>query len=136
MTRAWRFAAAVGIGAGLLAGAPAARAATSDTATPAPTVAMLRTGAPPEIDGRLDDPVWADAAVIANLTQVEPEEGVAPTQATEVRLLYDSDFLYLGIRAFDSEPDKIIATELERDSKLESDDPPTQSWRTRVPTTG
>lgn len=83
---------------------------------------MVRTEEPPDIDGVLDDPVWRDAAVIAPLTQIEPVEGVPPTEPTEVRLLYDDDYLYLAIRAFDSEPGRIIARDMERDSKFQSDD--------------
>jgi hypothetical protein len=86
------------------------------------SVQMVRTDRPPKIDGVLDESSWREAAFIANLTQVEPDEGAAPTERTEIRLLYDADFLYLGVRAFDSEPDKIIATEMVRDAEFNSDD--------------
>ena len=85
-------------------------------------VRMVRTDRPPKIDGVLDESSWREAAFIANLTQVEPDEGAAPTERTEIRFLYDADFLYLGVRAFDSEPDKIIATEMVRDAEFNSDD--------------
>ncbi|MDZ7261480.1 MAG: carbohydrate binding family 9 domain-containing protein, partial [candidate division KSB1 bacterium] len=41
---------------------------------------------------------------------------------TEVRVLYDRKNLYLGITCFDSQPEKIIATEMRRDSQLEKND--------------
>ena len=39
-----------------------------------------------------------------------------------MKLLYNSDYLYFGIRCYDSEPDKIIAYQLNRDVSLRSDD--------------
>ena len=87
-----------------------------------PRVSLVRTDIAPQIDGVLDEPVWEDAALIDDLTQVEPIEGAAPSQRTEVRILYDSDFIYFGIRCFDTEPDKIIAKQLQRDADLEPDD--------------
>lgn len=83
---------------------------------------MVWATAPPKIDGKLDDAAWAKAEVISDFTQVRPAEGVAPTEKTQVRLLQDEDFLYVGIRAFDSEPDKIIAREMQRDVSLRSED--------------
>ncbi|GAB5558983.1 MAG: DUF5916 domain-containing protein [Synoicihabitans sp.] len=76
----------------------------------------------PQIDGKLDEAVWAEAEVISDFTQVRPAEGAPPTEKTEVRLLQDKNFLYVGIRAFDSEPDKIIAREMQRDVSLGSED--------------
>ena len=68
-----------------------------------PKVALVRTETPPEIDGRLNEEVWQQAAVITEFKQVVPMEGAEPSEKTEVRILYDSDFLYLGIRCFDRE---------------------------------
>lgn len=80
-----------------------------------PRIAIARGDTPPRIDGRLDDAAWETAALLGPLTQVEPIEGDAPTHRTEVRLLYDADALYLGIRCFDSDPGAIIAREMVRD---------------------
>ena len=79
-------------------------------------VEALRVDRAPTIDGRLDEDVWQDAPLIEQFTQQEPQEGEAATERTEVRLLYDSSNLYIGVRAFDSDPDGIIATEMRRDS--------------------
>lgn len=85
-------------------------------------VRMVQAAEPPVIDGKLDDAVWATAEAFSNFTQVRPAEGIAPTEKTEVRLLQDKNFLYVGIRAYDSEPDKIIAREMQRDVTLRSED--------------
>jgi len=89
---------------------------------PTPQVSMVRTDRPPTIDGRLDEPVWQAAALIDRLTQVEPAEGAEPGERTEIRLLYDTDFLYIGVRAWDADPRAIVATQMEPDADLDSDD--------------
>lgn len=86
---------------------------------------MLRiplTPAPITIDGKLSDPAWRDAAVIPELIQADPMEGGKAGERTEVRLLYNKDYFYVGIRAFDSQPEHIVAKEVLRDAKLDGDD--------------
>lgn len=87
-----------------------------------PSVTLVRTKEPPNIDGRLTEAAWERAAVVTDLTQAYPNEGTSPSERTEVRLLFDADFLYIGIRAFDSEPEKIIAKERQRDIEMDGDD--------------
>ena len=79
-------------------------------------VAPVRVENGPQIDGRLDEEVWLRAAVIDEFVQQEPAEGEPATERTVVRLLYDAEALYLGVEAYDSEPDGVIATEMRRDS--------------------
>ena len=98
-------------------GAPAPRPPESH-----PELEIVRTDQPPVIDGVLDDAVWADAAVIENLRQVEPIEDADPTQPTEIRVLFDENAMYFGIRCYDSDPQAIIATQLRRDGSLDADD--------------
>ena len=64
-----------------------------------------------QIDGRLDEAVWGSAVPITRLTQIDPEEGEAATQPTEVRFLYDDDALYVAAALFDSRP---VTTRLAR----------------------
>jgi hypothetical protein len=78
--------------------------------------------APPQIDGWLDDTAWKHAARIGTMVQKEPLSGEAPTYQTEVRLLYDSDALYVAIEALDAEPEKIIARTMRRDQPIVADD--------------
>ncbi|MBW2316720.1 MAG: carbohydrate binding family 9 domain-containing protein, partial [Deltaproteobacteria bacterium] len=93
----------------------------SDVAA-SPRYSVVRVDEAPEIDGRLDDAVWQKAPLLGPLTQVEPVEGAAPSERTEVRLLSDGRHLYFGVRAFDREPEKIIAKEMLRDRSLTNDD--------------
>ena len=86
------------------------------------TVHIVRTDTPPVIDGVLDDAVWANAAVIDDLHQVNPAEYAKPSERTEIRLLYDDDALYIGIKLYDSEPSKITANILRQNGSITSDD--------------
>ena len=79
-------------------------------------VAPRRAEEPPRIDGRLDEPVWQSAALVDAFVQQEPSEGDPATEPTVVRLLYDARALYIGVEAFDSRPEAVIATEMRRDS--------------------
>lgn len=56
------------------------------------------------VDGRLDEPVWATAPVFDGFVQRFPRAGDAPTERTELRVLYDDDTLYVGVYAHDSQP--------------------------------
>jgi hypothetical protein len=74
------------------------------------------------LDGTLDDPLWQHATPITNFLQREPYEGQAPTEQTEVRILYTKHEVYFGITCLDSNPKAIVATELRRDVSQELDD--------------
>jgi hypothetical protein len=74
------------------------------------------------LDGALDEPDWANAPAIGDILQREPNPGEKATERTEVKLLYDSNNLYIGAMCYDSEPDKIIGTQMARDAELDADD--------------
>jgi hypothetical protein len=71
---------------------------------------------PPIVDGFLEPEIWAAAPAANRFIQKQPDEGRPATEDTEVKILYTSDHLYIGVMCFDSEPDKIIAHIKERDS--------------------
>lgn len=77
---------------------------------------------PPVIDGLHNDPVWAEIEPITDFRQYEPDNGAPTTERTEVRICYDSRFLYFAVRAFDTHPERIIANVFERDSWVDADD--------------
>jgi len=87
-----------------------------------PTITIRFTATPPVIDGLVDDPAWQDAPAIENLTQSSPLELEAATERTVIRLLQDADHLYIGVTAYDSTPEGIVATQMERDRNLDPDD--------------
>lgn len=67
-----------------------------------PSVPGVRRTSPITIDGKLDESAWAAATPITQFLQHIPDEGAAATLATEIRILYDDDALYIGARM--SEP--------------------------------
>src|SRR2546429_5788099 len=89
---------------------------------PLRTASASRIGRAPKLDGTLDDPAWQQATPISKFLQREPFEGQTPTEKTEVRTLYDRHEVYFGITCFDSDPKRIVATELRRDVPQELDD--------------
>lgn len=61
----------------------------------------------PTIDGVLNDECWKTGEWASDYTQWIPKEGAKPTQPTQLKILYDDKNLYVALRAFDNEPDKI-----------------------------
>ena len=68
------------------------------------------------LDGKLDEAAWQRAPVARDeFTQSWPNPGQPGTEATEARVLYDGDAVYVAVRMFDSEPGKIVAPLARRD---------------------
>jgi hypothetical protein len=74
-------------------------------------------GGVPKIDGHLDDAAWENGEWGTNFTQKTPYEGDKPSQKTSFKILYDEKNLYVGIRAYDTEPDKIVRRMSRRDNR-------------------
>jgi len=74
------------------------------------------------IDGKLDEAVWKSTPTIGDLIQRQPDPGTRPSERTDVTLLRNADYLYIGVVAYDSEPDKIIRAQMSRDASVSSDD--------------
>jgi hypothetical protein len=75
----------------------------------------------PRIDGHLDDEAWVAAKPATTFVQRDPDEGQPATQRTELRVVYDVSALYIGVRLFDSEPDKIVRRLERRDAGDDAD---------------
>src|SRR5947207_8720882 len=60
------------------------------------------------IDGILNDAAWTKVPVESDFTQRDPIEGVPPSERTEIRIAYDDAAIYIGVRLFDKEPEKIV----------------------------
>ncbi len=116
-------AATAGAGAGasgLTAAGPGDQTAPANAALPPSEryrVEPTRVETPPRLDGDLSDEAWLRAAVIDDFIQQEPAEGDPATERTVVRLIYDATALYIGVEAYDGQPDSVIATEKRRDSR-------------------
>ena len=100
-------------------------AAPQDAAVPrilTRSATVTSTTAPITIDGTLNEPIWGSAPKIGELVQRQPDTGQAPTERTDVTLLRDEDNLYIGVVAYDSEPGRVIGTQMARDAALTADD--------------
>src|SRR5918993_1278645 len=76
----------------------------------------------PVLDGILDEKVWTEAEAGTGFIQREPDTGKAASQRTEVRVIYTSTTLYIGLYAYDNEAHRIIDKEMQRDQPLWRDD--------------
>jgi Domain of unknown function (DUF5916)/Carbohydrate family 9 binding domain-like len=83
-------------------------------------VRAVRFDKAPVIDGKLDDEVWKTAALFKDFYQVQPGDNLIPQNKTEVRLGYDTRFLYVAFHCFD-EPDKVRANIAKRDNIWDDD---------------
>jgi hypothetical protein len=82
----------------------------------APTVRAVQLPSSVRVDGRLDDAAWAAAQPAAGFTESYPNAGATPRLGTEVRILYDAEALYVGMRMSDPAPDSIAAQLARRDA--------------------
>ncbi len=64
----------------------------------------VRTQTSIDLDGRLDEPVWAEAPAITDFIQSNPAEGEPGTQPTEFRVAFDDNAIYIGAMLYDSFP--------------------------------
>jgi hypothetical protein len=106
----------------LLAAVAAGSAQEAPTALAARTAIVTAISERIDVDGALDEAAWSAAPTIGDLIQRQPEPGQPPTERTDVTLLRDRDHLYVGVMAYDSEPTRVIGTQMGRDASLGSDD--------------
>jgi len=95
-----------------------AQQTTKSQSDPRPVAQAARRNGDVSIDGKLDDAAWQQATPIGELTQSQPNEGKAPSEKTEIRVLYDDAAIYIGARMFDSEGKKGIRSILTRRDQL------------------
>src|SRR5512143_2299989 len=63
---------------------------------PRPRMVAVRTSVAPSIDGDLRDVAWQQAIPTSAFTQKFPNEAQAPSEPTELRVLYDDAALYIA----------------------------------------
>ncbi len=61
-----------------------------------------------ELDGIPSEEAWNTVEWGGDFTQWQPNEGKAPSQPTNFKILYDEKFLYIAYRCHDVAPDSII----------------------------
>lgn len=76
----------------------------------------------PVIDGELNDECWKELKIIKDFRQRRPNEGEPATEKTEVRICRNDKTLFIGVRCFDSQPEKVRAGVMQRDATVKGDD--------------
>ena len=92
-----------------------------DAAAHRTATAIRITGAPPQVDGVLDDEIWKNAPRHEGFRQREPDEAKPATERITFQIAYDDEALYFAVMCYDSEPDKIVSRLVRRDTDIESD---------------
>lgn len=67
-------------------------------------VRAVRVATPPAIDGDLSDGAWKSAPELMELIQRDPDENEPPSEVTSIRIVYDDDAIYFGVRLDDRMP--------------------------------
>ncbi|MYF40208.1 MAG: hypothetical protein F4221_05050, partial [Rhodothermaceae bacterium] len=83
-------------------------------------LAIPRVAGPVTLDGMSTETAW-DSVTPWIPVQYEPNNGMPATERTEFLVAYDDEYVYLALRAFDSDPDGLRANTLYRD-RLSGDD--------------
>jgi hypothetical protein len=89
---------------------------------PRPVLEAVRATGALTVDGVVDEPAWRDAPVAGDFIQSKPRTGYPASERSEVRVLYDDQYLYIGAVLYDSDPDALIAQHLEQDFLSLNDD--------------
>ncbi len=87
-----------------------------------PTITAEHAESKITLDGVLNEEAWKKASVIRDLVQQSPNPGKETPFLTEVRVLVDSNTLYLGITCADPEYRKIAVHTMQRDGDMSGDD--------------
>lgn len=85
------------------------------------TTTAVRCTVPPRIDGDLGDVAWLEAPVATGFIVDRPVPGKPAAFATEVRMLYDDEAVYIAFMNHDPEPDSILAQLSGRDNQGNTD---------------
>ena len=70
---------------------------------------------------RPERPTWSAAPAVDEFVEREPHEGGVPSERTEFRVAYDQTTLYVKVRAWDTQPDRIVGYLTRRDDDSPSD---------------
>jgi hypothetical protein len=79
--------------------------------------AVRLTGERIDIDGLPDDAAWNAAEWEGDFIQITPYENRKPSQRTSFKILYDDNYIYALIRAYDTSPDSIERRMTRRDNE-------------------
>jgi hypothetical protein len=85
------------------------------------SVAAGRVASGIRVDGILDEPEWSAARPIRDFRLIFRREGEAPSESTEVRVLFDDGRIYFGVRCENRGPGPVRASLVPRDQVTDGD---------------
>jgi hypothetical protein len=80
------------------------------------TVRAVRVDVPLRIDGALDEELYRRVSPMTGFVQIEPDDGTVASERTDLWLSFDTDNVYVSFRVWDSQMDRLVATEMRRDN--------------------
>src|ERR1035437_6862693 len=80
------------------------------------SVEAHRISAPITIDGILDEDVYKQEDPAKDFVQIQPYNGKATIQPTEVYIFYDQSAIYVGAQLYDNHPDRSFNYLTDRDN--------------------
>ena len=80
------------------------------------TLRAVRITEPLEMDGRLDEAIYDTVPPMSDFIQTDPDQGAPATEKTDVWIFFDDDNVYVVGRAWETEPDRLVANEMRRDN--------------------
>lgn len=86
-----------------------------------PDFTAHKVNSPITLDGVLDESAWDKADVLSQFSQYFPLDTINALAKTEMRIVYDDNFLYISAKCY-SEGDKFIVQSLKRDYGFGSTD--------------
>jgi hypothetical protein len=84
-------------------------------------VNAVRVDKPIKVDGILDEPYWTISDKAKDFVQRSPEPGGVPSQLTEVTVLYNDAYIYIGAWLYDDNPGGVLTELTSRDAGGNSD---------------
>ena len=96
---------------------PEAPATMNHDANGRATVRAVRLDVPFQLDGTLDEAVYATVPPMTDFIQQQPDAGAPASEATDAWIFYDDEAIYVAARLWESVPEsQWIANEMQRDS--------------------
>ncbi|XWV16548.1 MAG: carbohydrate binding family 9 domain-containing protein [Gemmatimonas sp.] len=65
-------------------------------------MAAVRVASAITIDGRLDEPAWRATSIAGGWRKIDPDQGTPASAATDARIAFDREYVYVAIVAHDS----------------------------------
>lgn len=88
-----------------------------------PRLRAVRLAEAPKLDGNVrSDPAWRSVEPVGGFVQTQPFAGDPASEATEIRVGFTGDTLYVAAVLHDREPTRLIVSDTRRDSPLDDAD--------------